>query len=149
MKNKFFAGFALVVIFLSAVILPGALNKKPEQYAEPIDVEYIDVSVSSFSVMSGSPYVRSTSERIGDREDSGNAYGRFSEDNGLALPSVVRVRLSGADRLNGPYVGIYVADLSAEELSAFPKRVLKELEDKPEVDGIVWISTQYVTWATA
>ena len=154
--KKFLSYILLTVAIVGLVAALAANAKSPEQYSEPEGAEYYDIEVSSVHISSGEPEVRSTSMLISSREDTGNSYGKFIDEDGdgMEFPSVKRIRLSYADKFNGPYVGIYVEDLSEEELSFFPKDVRKELpgpegQDKYPTDGLIWISSKYVSYTVA
>ena len=147
----------LIGIVIAAIFVTFQLtNGGPESYLENRYANYRDVTVSQVSIDRGQPYVRSTSWRAGSREDVGNSYGRIidKDDDGLILIGISRIVISDADSTNGPYVGIYVEDLSDDVFRFFPKGVLKELpgengQDKYNTDGIVWISSKYVSWTVA
>jgi hypothetical protein len=145
--------FLTVLAILIVFVVGFFVTKGPESFEEPKHARYSEIEVSDVFVEPGRPNVRSTSRLIASRETAGNSYGRITDRNntGLALHGVSRIIISDADRVNGPYIGIYVEDLSDELLQFFPRGVLKELpgsrgQDRYPTDGLIWISSKYLSW---
>ena len=146
MKKRRLIVNALIAIALGVVIvvnIAGCIKSEgPERYEESKWTKFHEVPVSYVYIEPGKPHVRSTSRLTGGREDTGNSYGQIvdKDDDGLVLFSIKRIIISDADEVNGPYIGIYVDDLSEKELKFFPKGV------KNDPDGIIWISSKYISW---
>lgn len=152
--KKFVSYSLLTAVAIIALVTLSACSDAPHNYSEPKNAEYHEVYVSDFCVdRDKEPNVRSTSVVVNVRGERGNSYGIITDQDadGLTLPSVKRIIRSDADGFNGPFIGIYVDELSAEDIEHLPEGIKVELTGAKErqegkTDGLIWISTQYVSW---